>query len=927
MNKKYYKSLVASAILASFTQVAVADTIGPLAAVQDTWTDGSNAGTGNVKEPSNVLRIDTGKNRAFIEFTVSGIPDGHTVETAILTLTANAIKAGTYSIPNTIPDTFIAPIVGVSWDETTLTDLNDDALLAAVGPTIASATDIPVGTTVDFNITDGITGNGTYTFLINMVNADARAVKYDSSTPSVAENAPKLTITTIAPVSTDTSAPVFAETIDPIEINATGTTTDISGLINIMANDDTDGDIAATIVGSSNLTSGAHTVTLQATDAANNTANKNIAVNIKPLLELSSDQSVFVGESGDITVSLSGPAAAYPVTLDYSLAGDGVVDSTDTLRFDDATAQTINVTVPANATGGQTGVLTLSQAVNAQLPLINSSTITAVAGNAAPTITLSLEQNGTPVATITSENEEVIYYIDATAGVVTVTATIDDANAEDTHSISWQGTTEALTSQGTSFDFSPEQLSGHYDLAISVTEENTDELFNTALNTQIKVITTSLPELAADVDSDGDGESDIKEGYKDSDGDGILDYLDTNSDTTALPLAETDKPLMTETDLSLSLGLTSIQALGVDADSAVISQNDLESTSQLDNTTDTGYFVVDGASIINFTVSGMADGAAASVVYPLPDGVVLSDKTQYRKYTPAAGWTEFVSGEGNQIASADADELGNCPAVKSDSYIEGLHAGKNCIQLTIVDGGDYDADGVANGSIEDPGVLAESNVAPLWSTNAIALPDANINQHSSATVTADLSSYASDADGDTLTFTKNSGPAWLTIDGAGALSANLSGVDTGDYPTSVSVTDTKGQSAQTTVNLSVTLNKAPQLSIADLAPASQNVAYSASIASQVTDAEGDEYTINKISGPYWLEVSATGELSGTPLHANIGENVIGVELVDAKGAKTTTTFSINVAESEVRASKAGALSGALLAMLSLASLRKRKKKQ
>ena len=66
------------------------------------------------------------------------------------------------------------------------------------------------------------------------------------------------------------------------------------------------------------------------------------------------------------------------------------------------------------------------------------------------------------------------------------------------------------------------------------------------------------------------------------------------------------------------------------------------------------------------------------------------------------------------------------------------------------DGGIYDADGLADGSIEDPGVLAEANVAPEWNTDSISFPETSINENVNVTLKTDLTTRATDADGDRL---------------------------------------------------------------------------------------------------------------------------------------------------------------------------------
>ena len=924
MKKMHYKSLVAAAILASFTQTAQADTLEPLDAVQDTWTNGSGAGSGSNYGTQTTLRIDTGKMRAFIQFTVADIPEGHVVDTATLTLTAQGNKSGN------IPDTFIAPITtDIVWDQTTLTDLTDDDLLAAVGGTIASATDIAVGTTVDFDITAGINGNGTFTFMINIADTDARATKYYSSEASE-DFRPKLNITTVASAPSDTTKPVFATDIPAIEINATGTKTDISSLVNITADDETDGEISATIVGDNNLISGSHTVTLQASDAAGNRETKDITVNIKPLIVLTAPDilSLPSGSTTSATIALSGPAVTYPATVDYTLTGQAVNADNGMVTFNDTDPQSIEITLIGNALNEQTAVLTITATSNVQ-ESNETVIISAIEGNAAPYISLTLTQAGANIANISASNADEIPYIDATKGDVTVTINVDDFNPADTHDIAWPKTTESLAVTGVEggFIFSPAELSGDFTLSVSATESNTAEKLSAQLAAKIRIIKDELPELLVDVDSDGDGINDTEEGFKDSDGDGIVDYLDDNADITQLPLAAEQKSLQTLDALILSLGSVSINAQGITAKSAIITQQELASNvaDGSADTTDSGYLPLEGASLFNFTVSGLANaGDTAPVVYPLPKDVVISENTEYRKYTPQAGWTTFISDAENSIASTAKDDTGNCPAPNSDLYIDGLTAGDSCIQLTIKDGGIYDADGLENSSIEDPGVLAESFQLIQWSTDTIILPATNVNEGSNVTLEDNLTAYLGNVDVTLVSFALEGDSTWLTVDATGALTADLSKLATGEHTSTVSFSDNKIQTGETTVSVSVTYNQAPKLAEIELATASRNEAYSASIVESITDAESDAFIIEKVAGPYWLKVSESGQLSGTPLKADIGDNNITVKLTDDKGATSKATFNVAVTDSDVRASDGGSMSAGLLSLLGLLSLRRKK---
>ena len=77
------------------------------------------------------------------------------------------------------------------------------------------------------------------------------------------------------------------------------------------------------------------------------------------------------------------------------------------------------------------------------------------------------------------------------------------------------------------------------------------------------------------------------------------------------------------------------------------------------------------------------------------------------------------------------------------------------------------------------------------------------------------------------------------------------------------------------------------------ANAAEGSAYSASIADDASDPEGDAMTFSKVSGPAWLSVAANGALSGTPGAGDVGLNSFTVQ-VDATGGSDTATLEITV---------------------------------
>lgn len=105
----------------------------------------------------------------------------------------------------------------------------------------------------------------------------------------------------------------------------------------------------------------------------------------------------------------------------------------------------------------------------------------------------------------------------------------------------------------------------------------------------------------------------------------------------------------------------------------------------------------------DFQISGLT-GTTAEVVLPLSAPVPAA--AVYRKWNGSA-WEQFSTDAGNALASAAALPAGGCP---TSGYSSGLNQGHECIKLTIVDGGANDLDGEANGTIVDPGGVAERDV-------------------------------------------------------------------------------------------------------------------------------------------------------------------------------------------------------------------------
>ncbi|RYD21304.1 MAG: tandem-95 repeat protein [Verrucomicrobiaceae bacterium] len=159
---------------------------------------------------------------------------------------------------------------------------------------------------------------------------------------------------------------------------------------------------------------------------------------------------------------------------------------------------------------------------------------------------------------------------------------------------------------------------------------------------------------------------------------------------------------------------------------------------------------------------------------------------------------------------------------------------------------------------------------------------------------------ASDADaGDTLTFSKISGPAWLTVAADGTLGGTPSNTNVGSNIFNVKVSDTSNASATTMLIVQVAnTNDAPTFKVTPLVyPAgTEKMLYrDQTLAFVAADPDaGDSFSFSKVSGPDWLTVSRTGALGGTPPSGSAGLNQFTVRVTDAAGAFSNAVLQIKI---------------------------------
>jgi hypothetical protein len=160
----------------------------------------------------------------------------------------------------------------------------------------------------------------------------------------------------------------------------------------------------------------------------------------------------------------------------------------------------------------------------------------------------------------------------------------------------------------------------------------------------------------------------------------------------------------------------------------------------------------------------------------------------------------WVSGQFATIMTYNSICPSYCPRVLSFSNPDVLYNGFPTGILNQRDNaqtGDSTASIVA--AFRSGGGSSSANNPPVFASDPISKPNATSGQAYSGS----LSGSASDPDGDSLSFTKTGGPAWLTVAANGSLGGTPSASDQGSNSFTVSVSDGRGGSDTATLLLTV----------------------------------------------------------------------------------------------------------------------------
>ncbi|MFT4415386.1 Ig-like domain-containing protein [Fredinandcohnia humi] len=261
---------------------------------------------------------------------------------------------------------------------------------------------------------------------------------------------------------------------------------------------------------------------------------------------------------------------------------------------------------------------------------------------------------------------------------------------------------------------------------------------------------------------------------------------------------------------------------------------------------------------------------------PVSDAVVATDgdgdALTFTKGTDPSNGTVVVNGDGTWTYTPSTD-----------------YTGTDGFTIVVSDGKGGTATATVTIQVNEP-----SNQAPT-------IGDQDLQTEKNKPVNGKV--VATDADGDALTFTKETDPSngTVVVNGDGTWTYTPNNGYTGTDSFTVTVSDGKGGTATATITIQVneqpTPNQAPAIGAQDL----QKVTLSNTPVNGVvvaTDADGDALTFTKGTDPGngTVVVNGDGSWTYTPNNGYTGTDSFTVTVSDGKGGTATATITIQVNE-------------------------------
>ncbi|MBY5923041.1 Ig-like domain-containing protein [Ferrimonas balearica] len=635
-------------------------------------------------------------------------------------------------------------------------------------------------------------------------------------------------------------------------------------------------------------------------------------VYVRPLISLAKDQVVLEGQSVSVEVVMNGPHFEYPVVVPYTLSGT-LDDNEHTLIEGELLIEagtsaflTFETFEDGIAEADETLVVHLDGSVNPGNKRDHQVTITE--GNLPPELALSAAQDSEPRLVASQE-----------LGAMIIAATLTDPNEGDQHQWQWHHDSMLADLDVTEerFEFDPAEVDpGLYTLTVEAWDQ---EGLTDIASITIEVVEALAP-LEPGADSDGDLIPDVDEGYVDRDFDGIPDYRDQVVDECNV-LPETGDNwdgYIVEADPAVCLRIGLYTTNGASGGAQVFDEDIGKPVNDLVPDTE----AVNVGGIFDFIAYKLPEiGQTLQVV--LPQRLAIPANAVYRKFLPREGWVTLVEDGDNLLHSAPG-EPGFCPPPGGDVWTPGLTEGHWCVQLTLKDGGRYDADELTNGSVTDPGgvaVMLSNNRPPLANADATRVRDGKL-------VIVPVLENDSDPDADPLSVVAASAAlGQVSINDDNTLSYQAPEGYLGEDTLSYSISDGQGGSAQATVAVEVYLNRLP-VAVNDAVELYNNDTALVRVMSNDSDADGDVLSVVSASVDIGtLSVEADGQLRYQPPQDYIGPAVATYTISDGEGGEASAEVQFSVLGKQLvktEGGSSGSLNALGLALLALLGLGRRR---
>ena len=239
---------------------------------------------------------------------------------------------------------------------------------------------------------------------------------------------------------------------------------------------------------------------------------------------------------------------------------------------------------------------------------------------------------------------------------------------------------------------------------------------------------------------------------------------------------------------------------------------------------------------------------------------------------------------------SSAGNSGYCPPPGAAEWQSGLTEGHWCVQLSIEDGGPNDDDGIANGTIVDPGgvsVMRNNNTLPLAVADAVTVP---VNQSAEIDVLAN----DTDADADNLTVKQvNSQFGSATVQDNRLISYvpadDFIGTDILEY----SISDGKGGTASNKVTVTVVANRAP-IALDDMGSTDDKTILILDVLSNDSDPDNQALSIIAASAQQGSVMIVNNKLRYTPKTGFEGVDTVSYSISDGTGGEASAKAMITV---------------------------------